>query len=166
MLVCAAAVSRRPAGGVDPNAQKCGWHNCPSKSIPAPEIERFVGDQVRAIGRDSTLLAETLKEARTLGQARIKELEAEQRSLKRDFKRHSGELRELAGRLATNGTATDRTPDLQDRIRAAEQRATQVRVVRLLVQRVEYDGKKSAVSVTFHPAGIKTLADELQEMNE
>jgi len=92
--------------------------------------------------------------------------------------------------------------DLQDRIRAAEQRATQVReelialgrqlvdekevakaltlfdpvwetlspreqvrVVRLLVQRVEYDGEKSTVAVTFHPAGIKTLADELEEAN-
>jgi site-specific DNA recombinase len=182
------------------NAQKRGWHNCPSKSIPAPEIERFVVDQVRSIGRDSTLLAETLKEARTAGRARIKELEAEERGLKRDFKRHSRELRELAGRLATNGTATDRMADLQDRIRAAEQRATQVReelialgrqvvderevakaltlfdpvwetlapreqarIVRLLVQRVEYDGEKSTVSVTFHPAGIKTLADELEE---
>jgi hypothetical protein len=38
-------------------------------------------------------------------------------------------------------------------------------LVRLLVQRVEYDGEKSTVSVTFHPAGIKTLADELEEVN-
>jgi hypothetical protein len=36
-------------------------------------------------------------------------------------------------------------------------------MVRLLVQHVEYDGEKSTVSVTFHPAGIKTLADELEE---
>ena len=41
----------------------------------------------------------------------------------------------------------------------------QVRVIRLLVQRVEYDGEKSTVSVTFHPAGIKTLADELEGAN-
>ena len=41
----------------------------------------------------------------------------------------------------------------------------QVRVIRLLVQRVVYDGEKSTVSVTFHPAGIKTLADELEEAN-
>jgi len=157
-------------------------------------------DQVRAVGKDSTLLAETLKEVRTAGQARIKALEAEQRALERDLKRHGTELRSLAGRLATNGTATDRMADLQDRIRAAEQRATQVReelialgrqvvdekevakaltlfdpiwdtlapreqvrVIHLLVQRVVYDGDESTVSVTFHPAGIKTLADELEE---
>jgi len=37
---------------VCPNAQKRGWHACPSKSIPAAEIEKFVVDQVRAVGRD------------------------------------------------------------------------------------------------------------------
>ena len=41
----------------------------------------------------------------------------------------------------------------------------QARVIRLLVQRVEYDGEKSTVSVTFHPAGIKTLADERGQAN-
>ncbi len=184
------------------NAQKRGWHTCPSKSIPAQEIEKFVVDQVRCIGKDAGLLADTLEETRAKAQARIKELEAEKRGLERDLKRHNAELRKLAGRLATNGTATDRVADLQDRIRAAEQRATQVReelialsrelvdekevgrvlslfdpvwetlspreqvrVIRLLVQRVDYDGEKGTVSVTFHPAGIKTLADELEEVN-
>jgi len=184
------------------NAQKRGWHNCPSKSIPAPEIERFVVDEVRCIGKDSGVLAETLKQTCAKAQARIKELEVEKRALERDLRRHNTELRDLAGRLATNGTATDRVADLQDRIRVAEQRSTQVReelivlgrelvdenevaralslfdpvwetlspreqvrVIRLLVQRVDYDGEKGTVSVTFHPAGIKTLADELEEAN-
>lgn len=111
-------------------------------------------------------------------------------------------MRKLAGRLATNGTATDLAADLQDRIRAAEQRGTQVReelialgrelldekevaralalfdpvwetlapreqvrVIRLLVQRVDYDGDKGTVSVTFHPAGIKMLSNELEEVS-
>ena len=106
----------------------------------------------------------------------------------------------FAGRLATNGTATDRMADLQDRIRAAEQRATEVReqiivlsrelvdarevaqacslfdpvwetltareqarILHLLIQRVDYDGDNGSVSVTFHPTGIKTLAEELKE---
>jgi hypothetical protein len=34
-------------------------------------------------------------------------------------------------------------------------------VIDLLVERVEYDGRAGAVAVTFRPAGIKTLADEL-----
>ncbi|MDR1611891.1 MAG: recombinase family protein [Planctomycetota bacterium] len=182
------------------NAQKRGWHNCPSKSIPAAEIERFVVEQVRGIGKDKTILAEVIGETRSKGQARINELEAARKGLERDLKRHHADLRKLAGRLAANGTATDHVADLQDRIRSAEQRATavreelialgrelidekevaralalfdpvwealspreQARVIRLLVQRVDYDGGKGTVSVTFHPAGIKTLAEELEE---
>ncbi len=37
----------------------------------------------------------------------------------------------------------------------------QARVVGLLVERVDYDGAQGKVSITFHPTGIKTLADEL-----
>jgi len=43
------------------NAQSRGWHNCPSPSVPAPELERFVVEQVKAIGKDTNLLAETLE---------------------------------------------------------------------------------------------------------
>jgi site-specific DNA recombinase len=182
------------------NAQKRGWDTCPSKSIPAHEIEGFVVDQIRGIGRDPALVAETFEETRVQAEARIKDLEAERRGLERDLRRHNAELRSLAGRVATNGTATDRLADLQDRIRAAEQRSTQVReeliglgrelvderevaqaleafdplwetlapreqarVIRLLVQRVDYDGEKGTVSVRFQPAGIKMLPSEQAE---
>ena len=37
----------------------------------------------------------------------------------------------------------------------------QARVVQLLVERVDYDGTSGKVTITFHPSGIKTLADEL-----
>jgi len=182
------------------NAQQRGWHTCPSKSIPAQEIEKFIIDQIRCIGKDPALLAETMKQTRMQGQKRIKELEVEKRGLERDLKRQNAALQKLVGHLATNGTATDRMADLQDRIRTAEQRATQVReelialgrelvderevaralalfepvwetlspreqvrIIRLLVERVDYDGEKGTVSVTYHPAGIKTLTDELGE---
>src|SRR5262249_9764981 len=39
----------------------------------------------------------------------------------------------------------------------------QARVITLLVQRVDYDGARGKVAITFHPAGIKTLADELAD---
>ncbi|WP_197532948.1 recombinase family protein [Symmachiella macrocystis] len=41
------------------NAQKRGYGECPPKSVPAGEIERFVVDQIRAIGRDPGLVAAT-----------------------------------------------------------------------------------------------------------
>jgi site-specific DNA recombinase len=109
------------------NAQRRGWHTCPSKSIPAQEIERFVIDQVRCIGRDPALIEETLEETRIQAEARRKEFEAEMRGLKRELCRNNAELQRLAGHAGTNGAATDRMADLQDRIRGAEQRITQVR---------------------------------------
>ena len=36
----------------------------------------------------------------------------------------------------------------------------------LLVERVDYDGAKGRVSITFHPTGIKTLAEELANHQE
>ena len=40
------------------------------------------------------------------------------------------------------------------------------RVVGLLVEKVEYDGRDGRVTVSFHPTGIKALADELAERRE
>jgi site-specific DNA recombinase len=178
------------------NAQKRGWHVCPSKSIPAAEIEKFVVDQVRAVGRDPAVVAETIRQTREQAQRRVEELQAEQAAMEKDLRRHNDDMRNLVGRLGHNGTATDRMADLQDRIRSTEQRATQVReelialgrqvvdekeaaralalfdlvweslspreqvrVMQLLVERVDYDGEKGTVSVTFHPTGIGALAD-------
>lgn len=39
--------------------------------------------------------------------------------------------------------------------------AEQAHVVGLLVERVDYDGARNRVSIAFHAAGIKTLAEEL-----
>ena len=39
--------------------------------------------------------------------------------------------------------------------------AEQARVIGLLVERVDYDGAKGKVTISFHPTGIRALADEL-----
>jgi len=182
------------------NAQKRGWHTCPSKSVPAPEIEKFVVDQVRAIGKDPSLVAETIRRALAQATKRIKELQAERAALEKDLRRHNNDLRKLVSRLGRNGTATDRMADIQDRIRSAEQRATQVReelialeremvdekeaaralalfepvwenlspreqvrVMQILLERVDYDGENGTVSITFHPTGIGVLAEEARK---
>lgn len=42
----------------------------------------------------------------------------------------------------------------------------QARVIGLLVERVDYDGALGKVAVTFHPTGIKALADELASQRQ
>jgi site-specific DNA recombinase len=69
------------------NAQKRGWETCPSKSIPAGEIERFVIEQIKCIGRDPDLVNETFAAARAQATAQIRELEAERRGLEREMAR-------------------------------------------------------------------------------
>jgi site-specific DNA recombinase len=182
-------------------AQKRGWHTCPSKSIPAGEIERFVVEQIKCIGRDPMLLHETIAQVRSRGQSQVVALETERRALERELARWNGETRKLLHQIVPgegNTPSTARLADLQERIRGAEQRAAQVRVqvialsreivdqrevakamavfdpvwdsltpreqarvFQLLVERVDYDGATGKISITFHPSGIKTLADEL-----
>ena len=181
-------------------AQKRGWHNCPSKSIPAPEIERFVVEQIKAVGHDPAFLREVVDQARIQAESHLTHLDAEQRSLERDLAQWNAEVRRLVPQIRTSDAespAVARLADLKDRIHAAERRATEVReqivainrnvidhqdvakamskfdpvwetltlreqarVVQLLVERVDYDGSTGKVVMTFHPSGIKTLANE------
>jgi len=183
------------------SAQKRGWHNCPSKSIPAGEIEQFVVDQIKGIGRDPAVISETVAQAYELGRSQVTALDAERRGLERELSRWNDEVRKLVQQIAPGDEdtpATARLADLQERIRGAERRATEIReqlvtlnrsivnetevaralamfdpvwdsltsheqtrIVQLLVERVDYDGATGKVSITFHPNGIKTLADEL-----
>ena len=51
-------------------AQKRGWGACPTKSIPAGDVEQFVVEQIQCIDQDPLLLQETLaprEQARVIG---------------------------------------------------------------------------------------------------
>ncbi len=114
----------------------------------------------------------------------------------------NAELKRLAA-PGQPGNAGGEMAAVQERIRVAEQRATEVgveiavlgrdlvdegevraalsmfapvwetlspreqaRIVRLLVERVDYDGGKGTIAVTFRPSGIKTLAGEARQISE
>jgi site-specific DNA recombinase len=111
-------------------AQKRGWGTCPSKSIPAAEIEAVVLQQIRCIGRDPDLLHATLAQARKQEDLRMVELDAERRVLERDLARWHADMQSLSGQLGnTEGdrSVVSRLADLQERIDMAERRLTGVR---------------------------------------
>ena len=177
------------------NAQKRGWHTCPAPSIPAAEIERVVIEQIKAIGTDPRLIAETLTQTRKQSSETITKLNTEKAALERELRRHHAEVRKLALEAASpTGASASRLGDLNERIRIAEQRMTaireqvlalsrnlvserevemalsafdpvwkmlspkeQARVVQLLVKRIDYDGAKGNVSITFNPGGFDGL---------
>ena len=45
--------------------QKRGSNTCPTGSIPTAEIERFVVDQIKCVGRDPLVIKDTLAQARS-----------------------------------------------------------------------------------------------------
>ena len=101
-------------------AIKGGWGTCPSKSLPAAEIERVVVDQIRCIGKEPALLADVLVEARRKIDVDVETLATERRDLQRELARHHAELRKLAA--AGGATISERLADLHERVQAGEQR--------------------------------------------
>lgn len=69
------------------NAIKNGRRKCPVGSLPAGEIEKAVVDQIRCIGQDAGLLAETLRQARAQTDEAIGRLEDQRRLVTRGLAR-------------------------------------------------------------------------------
>ncbi|MEX2187991.1 MAG: recombinase family protein, partial [Pirellulales bacterium] len=182
------------------HAQKRGWQTCPSPSIPAGEIERFVVDQIKAVGRDPQVIKETLTQARRQAEDQIERLAAERDRLQIRLRADHTELSRLAALARPNDP---RLADTHDRLHEAERRVSEIdselavldgdlvdegevaaaladfdavwdclapreqaRVVELLVERVAYNGGAGSISITFRPAGIKTLAGELTQRKD
>jgi site-specific DNA recombinase len=103
-------------------AQKRGWHVCSTKSVPAHELEQFVVDQIRAIGRDPALVKACATKAREATKARIDTLKAELDALTRAARKCGNEVRDLAGDV----TRAAAMADAQDRLRATERRQKDV----------------------------------------
>jgi len=111
------------------SAQKRGWDTCPAPSIPAAEIERFVVERIRAIGKDGDVLARTLEQARRQSKEGMEALQEERRRLEGELKRCNDDVRRLVDQADGNGgtSVAARLADLQERIRSGEQRATEIR---------------------------------------
>jgi site-specific DNA recombinase len=109
-----------------------GWAACPSKSVPAQEIERLVVEQIQAIGKDADVQAQTLAAAR-----------AEQGGAELD-------TADLARALG-----------LWDGVWEVLRPKEQGRVLNLLLERVGYDGAAGRVALTFRPSGIQALSTEV-----
>ncbi|HEY7312889.1 MAG TPA: zinc ribbon domain-containing protein [Gemmataceae bacterium] len=131
-------------------AQKRGWHTCPSKSVPAGEIEQFVVRHLRSIGHDPALRDATFAAACAQGQDRVEELASERHGLEHSVERWNAEIRTLLAAGATNGSTPDitRLADLQERIRLAERRSTEINeeIRALDGSRVSEDEVASALS--------------------
>jgi site-specific DNA recombinase len=182
------------------NAQKQGWKACPSPSVPAGEIERFVMEQIKTVGGDPAVLQETLVQIARQSQEGIGRRNSEREMVQRQLRDENAELHRLSTAATIDAAGMTRLAEVQERIRLAERRLTEIsleirrlrnrvvdkndvatalnafepvwealspreraRVLGLLVERVDYDGKEGNVAITFRSTGIRDLAGAHQD---
>jgi len=181
-------------------AQKQGWDACPCRSLPAEQIEGFVVEQIKRIGKDPAMLSLTLSKCRQQMTQRRGDAERELVVVERDLARLHADLRRTAVDAATDGHAAARLADLHQKVQAGDDRAValrremeeadagqitkaevdaalgefdgvwsrlspkeQAKLMRMLVQRVDYDATKGSVSITFHPLGLRSVGQRAAE---
>lgn len=102
------------------NAQQKGWQRCPSPSVPAGEIEQFVVEQIKCIGRDPELVQATIGETQLAVKQETNRLKKERTALQQQKRVDETKLNDL------NETNTFRLAELRDRILCAERRLTEI----------------------------------------
>ena len=78
------------------HAQSRGWRHCPRPTLPAEEIERFVVDEIRAIGQDPALVREVVEETQSIRDREIAELDTRRRLLAKEIADHHRREQALA----------------------------------------------------------------------
>jgi site-specific DNA recombinase len=89
--------------------------------------------------------------------ARIADLHDEIGQLERRLTELENQIAERKGDLISDGDVAAALRDF-DGVSAALSTREQTRLINLLVSRVEYDARETAIEISFHPSGIKALA--------
>jgi site-specific DNA recombinase len=106
-------------------AQQRGWSECPSPSVPAGEIERFVVEQIKCIGRDPAVIAETVRQVRQQAEGDIERLNHERKALQQQLRDFNARL-QVAAALADDVERVSGLAESQERIRSVERRLTEI----------------------------------------
>ena len=167
-------------------AQKRGWQACPTKSVPAGDLERFVIEEIKAIGRDPAVVASTFAAANAHVRGRLAEIDHERTILTRELRRHhaavkrTGDADGFAALHDQVDAANRRVAALGDEEAALRQTVVterevaaalaefeamwsvlspreQARVLHLLIERVVVDRVENTCRITFKPTGIRAL---------
>ncbi|MBU1700157.1 MAG: recombinase family protein [Candidatus Eisenbacteria bacterium] len=131
-------------------AQKNGRDSCPTKSIPAGEIERFVVERIRCIGTDPKLQGKVLETIRANVKGQLDEFDRERRTIAKDLRRWSTEVKRLVG-PSSKGQGQKSRPtklvDLQERIEAEEARLGEISRRKAELESEQVDEKDLAAAL-------------------
>jgi site-specific DNA recombinase len=110
------------------HAIKSGRQQCPSRSLPAAEVERVVVDKIRCIAQDAKLRAEVLRQAQASQDSTFAELKTQRRNLERELTWYGSEIRKLGAEDSPSEATAHRVANLQDQVAAGAARLAEVRV--------------------------------------
>ena len=99
------------------HAMKHGWSECPAPSLPAKQLEDFVVERIKAVGRDPGVLADSLRAAQEHMQANIDDLGRQRKGVEACVRKLGREVGELAPRAGFDDDATRQLGRLQDEMR-------------------------------------------------
>ncbi len=164
--------NRRHRYYVCARAHNEGVEACPNSRVAAGEFETFVCKQIAVIGTDEELLARTADALERRATEQRDVLAAELRRGERELQRADGDrAATLAARLTdvrAELAALDRATE--PRLRTALATFTPVwehlfanereRILRLLIERIDFDPDTGAADIELRPAGIESLAKE------
>ncbi len=190
-------------------AQQHGVDQCPTRGVPAAELERFVVERLRSLAQDPHLLRDVVARAQQEQAIRMPALETELTTLREQLQERQRAGQRLATLIseepASGGSTllTEQLLAIEGQIDAITRRldavraelrhlkamavsedvlthvlslfdpvwdvlypTEQARIVRLLIEQVDYNGATGTLGITFRPTGIAALQDELQHAHQ
>ena len=130
------------------NAQKCGWKECPSPSIPAGELERFVVEQIRDVGRDPTIVRETVAAVPHRTKTQGKRLRRERGTQRRKLAALEADLGQLATAKLPDNIRMARLAEVQEHSLETQRRlaAVESELAQLEAEQIDDADIKSALA--------------------
>ena len=169
-------------------AKKRGREACPSRSLPAGEIENFVIERIRTIGTDPCLLEETMSRIHQIAQAEVRRVQKRAREA-------NATIRALQAKVLQSTENSSALEALSERLRGAEEElksarvalnqaeriipseadirealasfaplweamttAERARILSLILERASYDSAGGTLAITFRPGGFRALS--------
>ena len=180
---------------------KLGRESCPSRSLPAIEIEKAIVEQIRSISKDAKVRQAVVDETQTALRDELEKCRTDRDATERELRWLEEELRETVRDGRSDKDTTTLVADLQERIRQEQQRLAtlsnrlmdlegaqikadhvlnllddfdnvwaklspreQADLLKMVVQRVEFDARDSSFEIVFEDAGIKSLSREMSNV--
>ena len=109
-------------------AVKCGWETCPSKALPAAELEAAVVDQIRCISTDDGLMQEVLRQSRKTVGTGLKELQQQQKHYEKQLARDHAEIKRIAAMPKPNNPTLARLAEVNERRAQSELELKQLHI--------------------------------------